>query len=139
MEGGQDAQYVLHAVTICVIADAAAAFTRTLTTVYSMSLLCLFTHIQYSILGRAGYIQSVLQLARDEIERERLQSRLSLISLFWASDLEEQNPDDELQNVPPLSEDATWKYLTLSWWLLHVGWKDVGERVRRAVEEVFEG
>jgi peroxin-3 len=31
------------------------------------------------------------------------------------------------------------KYLTLSWWILNVGWKDVGERVRRGVEEVFEG
>jgi peroxin-3 len=30
-------------------------------------------------------------------------------------------------------------YLTLSWWILHVGWKDVGERVRREVEEVFDG
>jgi peroxin-3 len=31
------------------------------------------------------------------------------------------------------------KFLTLSWWILNVGWKDVGERVRRGVEEVFEG
>jgi len=38
-----------------------------------------------------------------------------------------------------LSEEAESKYLTMSWWLLHVGWKDVGERVRRAVEEVFDG
>jgi len=46
-------------------------------------------------------------------------------------------------------EDSVWregvdaeterKYLTLSWWILNVGWKDVGERVRRGVEEVFEG
>ena len=46
-------------------------------------------------------------------------------------------------------EDGVWregvdaeterKYLTLSWWILNVGWKDVGERVRRGVEEVFEG
>ncbi|KAF9558985.1 hypothetical protein CPC08DRAFT_691571 [Agrocybe pediades] len=38
-----------------------------------------------------------------------------------------------------ISEEAEGKYLTMSWWLLHVGWKDVGERVRRAVEEVFDG
>ena len=36
-------------------------------------------------------------------------------------------------------EEVDSKYLTLSWWLLHVGWKDVGERVRRGVEEVFDG
>jgi peroxin-3 len=38
-----------------------------------------------------------------------------------------------------ISEELENKYLTLSWWLLHVGWKDVGERVRRGVEEVFDG
>jgi len=38
-----------------------------------------------------------------------------------------------------ISEQIEIKYLTLSWWILHVGWKDVAERVRRGVEEVFEG
>ena len=38
-----------------------------------------------------------------------------------------------------ITEESESKYLTLSWWLLHVGWKDVGERVRRGVEEVFYG
>ena len=38
-----------------------------------------------------------------------------------------------------INEESESKYLTLSWWLLHVGWKDVGERVRRGVEEVFNG
>ena len=38
-----------------------------------------------------------------------------------------------------INEESESKYLTLSWWLLHVGWKDVGERVRRGVEEVFCG
>jgi len=36
-------------------------------------------------------------------------------------------------------EEAEAKYLTMTWWILHVGWKDVGERVRRAVEEIFGG
>ncbi|KAG6867655.1 hypothetical protein C0993_012674 [Termitomyces sp. T159_Od127] len=38
-----------------------------------------------------------------------------------------------------ISEDVESKFLTMSWWILHVGWKDVGERVRRGVEEAFEG
>jgi hypothetical protein len=38
-----------------------------------------------------------------------------------------------------IKEESESKFLTLSWWLLHVGWKDVGERVRRGVEEVFNG
>lgn len=28
-------------------------------------------------------------------------------------------------------------YLTFSWWLLHRGWKLIGDRVRLAVEEVI--
>ena len=104
-----------------------------------MSLLSLFTHIQLSILGRSKYLQSLLQLARDEKERDRLQSTFSLLSLLWSGSLEEQESDDDLRDIPPISEDTERKYLTLSWWILNVGWKDVGERVRRAVEEVFEG
>jgi hypothetical protein len=38
-----------------------------------------------------------------------------------------------------ISEEVENKYLTMSWWMLHVGWKDVRERVRRGVEEVFDG
>ena len=49
------------------------------------------------------------------------------------------NPDtDELEESENVSEETERKFLTLSWWTLHVGWKDVGERVRRGVEEVFE-
>jgi len=44
--------------------------------------------------------------------------------------------DDDDEEV---SEQIEVKYLTLSWWILHVGWKDIAERVRRGVEEVFEG
>lgn len=105
-----------------------------------MTLLSLFTHIQLSIIGRSKYIQSVLGQARDEKERERLQDSLSITSLLWNSgSLESQDPDDDLQDVEPITEETERKYLTLSWWILNVGWKDVGERVRRAVEEVFEG
>ena len=138
MEGGQDAQYVLHAVTICVIADAAAAFTRTLTVLYSMTLLSLFTHIQLSILGRSKYIQSLIQQERDERMREQLEFSTSVYSLFWGDRSLEDPDTDKLEESESVSEETERKYLTLSWWILHVGWKDVGERVRRGVEEVFE-
>jgi hypothetical protein len=36
-----------------------------------------------------------------------------------------------------INEEVEGKYSTMSWWLLHVGWKDVDERVRRGIEEVF--
>ncbi|KAF7436157.1 peroxin [Pleurotus ostreatus] len=38
-----------------------------------------------------------------------------------------------------ISEEVERKFLTLSWWMLHVGWKDVGERVRKGVEDALDG
>ena len=46
---------------------------------------------------------------------------------------------DDAGEADFIHEESESKYLTLCWWLLHVGWKDVGERVRRGVEEVFYG
>jgi len=40
--------------------------------------------------------------------------------------------------VEPMSEEVESRFLTMSWWILHVGWKDVAERVRRGVEEAFD-
>ena len=48
----------------------------------------------------------------------------------------EGGEDEDREFVTP---EAERKFLTLSWWLLYMGWKDIGERVRRSVEEVFEG
>ncbi|CAL1710069.1 unnamed protein product [Somion occarium] len=114
-------------------------FTRTLTILYSTTLLSLFTHIQLSILGRSKYIQSIVQLAHDERMREQWQDSMSLTSLLWGgSDMEGLPTEDDMQEVEVITEETERKYLTLSWWILHVGWKDVGERVRKGVEEVFE-
>ncbi len=52
--------------------------------------------------------------------------------------LEDEAEKGELEG-DMITEEVERKFLTLSWWILHVGWKDVGERVRRGVEEVFEG
>jgi peroxin-3 len=114
------------------------AFTRTLTVLYSTTLLTLFTHIQLSLLNRIKYVQSVRQLEREEREREPYTpSRFMSASLMqWLSeDFAFQHLGEAI--FQDLSPESEMKYLTMSWWLLHVGWKDVGERVRRAVEEVF--
>lgn len=113
------------------------AFTRTLTTVYSMTLLSMLIHIQVNLLGRMKYVQSVVQLVQQERNRE-LKKDQSIINLILGLDLEANYSPDDIYTVHPVDEETERKYLTLSWWLLHVGWKDVGERVRRAVEEVFE-
>ena len=83
------------------------------------------------------YVQSVVQLVQQERNRE-LKKDQSIINLILGLDLEANYSPDDIYTVHPVDEETERKYLTLSWWLLHVGWKDVGERVRRAVEEVFE-
>ena len=117
---------------------ASTAFTRTLTTMYSLTLLTLFTHVQLNVLGRSKYISSVVQLARDESEREQLQDALSLSNLL-SGRLPETPSGDDILDLEPVGESTERKYLTLSWYIMNLGWKDVGERVSRAVEEVFEG
>jgi len=165
-----------------------AAFTRTLTTLYSSTLLCLLTTLQLTLLARGKYISAVLQQERQERLQECMQERMeremglgnllvrgvggwmreklgtenqsddkALEELFASMGLDGGSPDgdDDAQEAWPLdgkikglgrspwlgeiSEEVESKYLTMSWWLLHVGWKDVGERVRRGVQEVFNG
>ncbi|KAN0136897.1 peroxisomal assembly protein PEX3 [Lactarius tabidus] len=120
--------------------------TRTLTVLYSMTLLTIFTNIQLSLLGRYKYIQSVIQMERSEEARARCKYESSASATLFSSldDIEafvDQRARWEEGSVWREGVDAETerKYLTLSWWILNVGWKDVGERVRRGVEEVFEG
>ncbi|TFK52868.1 Peroxin-3 [Heliocybe sulcata] len=113
------------------------AFTRTLTTLYSLTLLTLFTQLQLTILGRHKYVQSVIQQEREERMREKLLDQVSISSLFWEPP--DDGDDEEDEEVEMMGRETERKFLTLSWWIVHVGWKDVGERVKRGVEEVFEG
>lgn len=120
------------------------AFTRTLTILYSTTLLSLFTSIQLTLLARSKYVQSIIQQERDERRRERLSAASSMSSLLFGGgmsallDMEDLTAEVEGAEDVGLSEDVEVKYLTLSWWILHRGWKDIAERVRRGVEEVFE-
>lgn len=111
-----------------------------MTIIYSTTLLTLLTTVQLNIIGRSKYLQSIIQLCREEKLRERRIFQASVSSLFFGGlpDLDEEL-DADLQDVSLVSEDTERRFLSLSWWLLYVGWKDVGERVRRSVEEVFEG
>ncbi|OCB90533.1 hypothetical protein A7U60_g2267 [Sanghuangporus baumii] len=118
-------------------------FTRTLTIIYSTTLLSLLTTIQLNIIGRSKYLQSIVQLHREEKLRERRAYQASISSLFFGGFPESEEDlerwlEEDVQDVRIVAPDSEMKFLTLSWWLLYVGWKDVGERVRRSVEEVFE-
>ena len=109
------------------------AFTRTLTIIYSTTLLSLLTAIQLNVLGRAKYVQSVVQLHREECTRERRMLQASISALFFGLPAEEQDEvDDALEEdgVGLVTPETEMKFLTVSWWILYMGWKDIGERVR---------
>jgi len=81
----------------------------------------------------------------EERLRERVESQISssmllivlIVSMFNVLDREDH--PIKAEDEEGVSDEIEIKYLSLSWWMSHVGWKDVGERVRRGVEEVFEG
>jgi peroxin-3 len=77
----------------------------------------------------------VVQLERNERASETFPGDLAdIFAQFF-----QIGEEDVECHVEAISEQEEMVYLTLSWWLLHVGWKDIGERVRRGVEEVFDG
>ncbi|KAF8199895.1 Peroxin-3 [Mycena galopus ATCC 62051] len=130
-------------------------FTRTLTTVYTVTLLTLLTTVQLTLLARGRYVRSVVQLEKQQRRQHALTPDLTmLLGMGLGGGLDALLGDDAEEEAdfaagfgwPEYDEDreeeeevASAKYLTMTWWILHVGWKDVGERVRRGVEEVFSG
>lgn len=124
------------------------ALTRTLTTLYTTTLLSLLTSIQLALLARERYITSVLSAERAERIREasptlsglifrEAVSRIVDVEMIWpAWSAGQEDWDEEVEGV---SDDAEMRFLTLSWWILHVGWKDIAARVKGSVEAVFEG
>lgn len=140
-------------------------FTRVLVIIYSTTLLALQIHVQLNLIGRYKYVQSVKETEREERRREHQReteeaafASLGLVgslmasvgpslaaSLGMSSGLptiqreEAEGEEDVRWSGEDVDEDVERKYLTLSWWLLHIGWRDVAARVRPAVEEVLQG
>jgi peroxin-3 len=115
-------------------------FTRALTVIYAITLLSLQTHVQLNLLGRAKYLQSVRALEREERAKEGL--GLGEMLFFGGRTNQLENDEEEWEGKAEweeVDEDVERKYLTVSWWLLHIGWRELSERVRVAVEEVFDG
>ncbi|KAJ3798196.1 Peroxin-3 [Lentinula aff. detonsa] len=122
-------------------------FTRTLTTIYSISLLTLLTLTQLTILARIKYIHAIRHMSLEEDQAAALESELGmsnmlLVALKARFDIPQQ-PEDEDISISSSSklafETLSADYLTLSYYLLHIGWKDLSTRIRSAVEEVLEG
>lgn len=113
-----------------------AAFTRTLTTLYLISLLTLQTHVQLSLLGRASYVAAVV--AGLPTSDSPASSQTDLLNASAEDDLEMANLAREMDVAHGEGGQAEVErlYLSVSWWLLHEGAREVGERVNGAVEEV---
>ena len=99
------------------------AITRSLTLLYTISLLTLLTRIQLNLLGRRNYLSSVVSLASHP-------SQDPTISL-------ENRDDDNVDQAYGNDFETNRKFLTFSWWLLHRGWRELKSKVEEAVKEVF--
>ncbi|ODH51588.1 hypothetical protein GX48_02257 [Paracoccidioides brasiliensis] len=99
------------------------SLTRSLTLIYTLSLLTLLTRIQLNLLGRRNYLSSVVSLASSP----QGQSTINL----------EDHDDDGIGHAFGNDFETNRRYLTFSWWLLHRGWQQLMDKVKESVEEVF--
>ncbi|KAI8898577.1 Peroxin-3 [Globomyces pollinis-pini] len=88
-------------------------FTRTLSSIYLLNLLTLFTTIQLSLLGRLVYLDSVIALNSHDSETDEM--------------------------VRCVDENTERQYLTLSWYILNVGWKKFIEQFQVIVKLKLDG
>ncbi|RIB25318.1 Peroxin-3 [Gigaspora rosea] len=92
------------------------SFIRSIAAIYLETFLTLIITIQLNILGRYNYLYSITSLT----ERDR---------------------EQVIQINPPtgsvLNPDIEKKYLTFIWWFLNVGYEEVIERIRIAVETLL--
>lgn len=93
-------------------------FTRTFTSIYSVTLLTMLTHIQLNLLGRFTYIWSVSVLNKSEPTIR----------------LQQEGAEPDVGFLHPHIERM---FLSASWWLLHRGWKGCAKRVQEAVDEII--
>jgi peroxin-3 len=112
--------------------------------------------VQLNLIGRYKYVQSIRELERQERQREKEQQSelgtdlfesMGLVGSFihnvapaLSSALGSNHSEEEtLEPEDLLDDDTERKYLTLSWWLLHIGWRDVASQVRTAAEDILQG
>ncbi|KDN42029.1 hypothetical protein RSAG8_07074, partial [Rhizoctonia solani AG-8 WAC10335] len=144
-------------------------FTRALTSLYALAFLTLLTHTQLSLLARYRYLAAIREARRAETKEQRtaLGGLFFGPPAFEDDDLFSVHPDSEIGDEMDLNEEGGYwdeegrwwdasgrgglfgrdgvgslterKFLTLGWWFLNRGWKNIGERVKEAVSEVFNG
>lgn len=121
------------------------AFTRSLTTIYTIVILSLHTRVQLNILGRYSYIRSVRELEQSFHPTSIAASGDSTVSAWWSylagavgvQAAAEESPKARGGLEDEIDQETEMAYLTFSWWLMNVGWRELKERVALAVDEVF--
>jgi len=96
------------------------SFTRLIASVYIINLISLFTYLQINLIGRYVYIDSVITLNHNKTDNNNNSIKEKSLS------------DDSAQG---LSTEIQAKYLAFSYYLIHVGWKKLAERVRTETEK----
>ena len=100
-----------------------SSITRSLTLVYTLALLSLFTRIQLNLLGRRSYVLSVVALTSQKPAG-------TAISL--------ENDEERTTHGPAANDfETTRRVLAFSWWRWHRGWRSLMTREEAAVVEVF--
>ena len=108
------------------------SFARIFVSVYLVNLVTILSCAQLSLLGRFAYIDSVAALRRKRDEASS-PDKWNDGGNHTFDEYTCQN-DDEIEKC--ISEEVERNYLTLSWYLVNVGWSDCVDRVQNAVEKV---
>jgi len=98
------------------------SFTRLIASVYIINLISLFTYLQINLIGRYVYIDSVITLNHNKTENNAS-----------ISDIREKSLSDD--SAQGLSTEIQAKYLAFSYYLIHIGWKELAEKVREETEK----
>ncbi|KAJ3253410.1 peroxin [Boothiomyces macroporosus] len=88
-------------------------FSRTLSSVYLVGLLTMFTNIQLSLLGRLVYVDSCHRITK----------------------LNDESIDPDEKTTRYISEITEREYLSTSWYFLKVGWKELVDIITEKVKQ----
>ncbi|RKP08592.1 Peroxin-3, partial [Thamnocephalis sphaerospora] len=95
-----------------------SSFTRTVAAVYLLTLLTTLTHVQLNLVGRYIYVASVAESGTEAGPNQEASVKMGM------------------QRDARLPVETERQYLSFSWWLLNVGWRQCLERTRYAVNAV---
>ncbi|KAJ1925946.1 peroxin [Tieghemiomyces parasiticus] len=111
------------------------SFTRLLTSLYCLNFLTIFVYLQLNLIGRFIYIDSVVTLAQEEAMGSEASGPAQVPHLPPSVlDATVPTPGKTGRRLPFALEQG---YLTLTWWILHEGWRTVHAQVVEAVEETL--